>query len=189
MTRQPTRAVLLHGTASSPDDFWFPWLRKQLEDAGITDIYAPQLPEKEKADLSIWVPYVLENTYLDENTLIVAHSAGVPLTLSLLNQPHIKAFRAVLVAGFGFPIPGMAEDHQTMPHVDWEQVKQSAEEFIFIHSDNDPWGCTIEQGLFLREKLGGTLVAKTGHGHFGSNLFNQPYETFPILAQLAIHGG
>ena len=36
---------------------------------------------------------------------------------------------------------------------DWERIKANAEEFIFINSDNDAWGCDEEQGRYLQNIL------------------------------------
>ncbi len=55
---------------------------------------------------------------------------------------------------------------------------------MFIHSDNDPWGCSEKQGKEMFDKLGGTLIIKHGEGHMGSDSFNQPYKKFPLLVKL-----
>jgi hypothetical protein len=34
------------------------------------------------------------------------------------------------------------------------------------------------------DKLGGTLIIKSGEGHMGSDSFNQPYKEFPLIITL-----
>lgn len=57
-------------------------------------------------------------------------------------------------------------------------------DIVFINSNNDPWGCNHEEGLFMWRHLGGTLILRDGEGHMGSDSFNQPYKEFPFLEKI-----
>ena len=92
-------AVLLHGLLGNPDNFWFGWLRTQLA-AERYQVSAPQLPGPDKPNLAVWTDFALKNLSFDADTLIIAHSAGCPLTLSLLNELNHAVHRTILVAGF-----------------------------------------------------------------------------------------
>ena len=180
------RAAILHGTGCHADSFWQPWLKTALTAEGY-DVWVPSMPEPDKADLSIWAPFVQQNTPHHAYDLLVGHSAGCPLILHLLNTGILRAARTVLVAGFLTPIPHMPDDHQTLPrNLDFDRVRDRGGQFVFIHSDNDPWGCDHHQGESLRQALGGTLVVASGVGHFGSAVFKQPYDTFPLLRSLCL---
>ena len=94
--------------------------------------------------------------------------------------------RATPIAIFE-PVPNMPEDHpMIMKQIDWARLKRMCAEFVFIHSDNDPWGCDVAQGEIMRQNLGGTMAVLSGHGHFGSNIFKQPYQTFPLLRDFCL---
>jgi len=67
---------------------------------------------------------------------------------------------------------------------DWKKIGNNATNFVFINSDNDPWGCSDQQGREMFDKLGGIHIVKHGEGHMGSNMFKQPYKKFPLLIQL-----
>ena len=67
---------------------------------------------------------------------------------------------------------------------DWDRIKNNVKDIIFINSDNDPWHCDDKEGLFMFDKLGGTLILRHGEGHMGSGTFNQPYKDFPLLEKL-----
>jgi len=182
----PKRALLFHGTGSTPEQFWLPWLTSELQKNGI-EVWAPQLPEKDAPDLLVWTPWVLERAKFDGETIMVGHSAGAPLVLDLLQKISVTIEKAVLVAGFINPIPNMPTVHpMLMLSPDWEKMRRNCRDFVFIHSDNDFWGCLPEQGEAMRQKLGGTLVTMTGHGHFGSNKFEQPYPRFPLLRDVCL---
>lgn len=180
------KAIILHGTGDNENSYWLPWLKLELEAEGYS-VFLPSMPEPDKADLTIWTPFLQENAVFDEETVIITHSAGGPLALNILNKIDTPIKKLVMVAGFVNPIPGLAEDDPVYPkNIDWKKVKNNCKEFYFINSDNDPWGCDHNQGEFMRQKLGGTLIVKTGEGHFGSNSFNQPYKKFPLIKHLCI---
>lgn len=64
-----------------------------------------------------------------------------------------------------------------------KKIKQSAREFYFVHSDNDPYECGDDQGKIMQEHLGGELVVKPGEAHF--NLEKGPeYKQFPLVLEL-----
>ena len=178
-------AILLHGFNCTPDYFWFGWLRQELEGQGFT-VTAPQLPNAENPNLEVWTAFALENLSFDADSIIISHSAGCPLTLSILNRLNHPVRRAILVAGF-IRLDGMEDDNvMLLKEPDWDKIKNNGRDFFFFNTDNDPWGCDHKQGEGLREKLGGTLIVQTGEGHFGSNKFKQAYPTFPLLKQICL---
>ncbi|MDE2029036.1 MAG: alpha/beta fold hydrolase [Alphaproteobacteria bacterium] len=178
-------AVLFHGMGRTPEDLWYPWLRAELEAEGFA-VSAPQLPDAENPDLEDWTSFALETQKFDARTIIVGHSAGCPLVLSVLEKLAHPVHRAILVAGY-IRLPEMEDDNpMLLQSPNWERMKHNGREFFFFNSDNDPWGCDLRQGEALRERLGGTLIIQTGEGHFGSEVFDQPYETFPLLKDICM---
>jgi len=180
-------AILIHGTGSNPTAFWFPWLREQLEGHGFK-VSALQMPNADAPDLNVWTQFAFDNLSFDEETLLIGHSAGCPTTLSILNRLTRPIKRAILVAGF-IRLDKMEDDNVMLidnQNPDWDKIKTNGHEFFFFNSDNDPWGCTHLQGEELRRRLGGTLIVRTGEGHFGSKIFEQPYDTFPMLRDVCL---
>lgn len=177
--------VLLHGLGGNPDNFWFAWLHDELMAKGYR-VMGLQLPDADHPNLSVWTPYALENATFDEDAIIIGHSAGCPLTLSILQRLEQPVHRVILVAGF-IRLNGMKDDDvMLLPEPDWDKIKRNGREFFFFNSDNDPWGCDQKQGDDLRQKLGGTLIVQTGQGHFGSKIFEQPYDQFPLLKEICL---
>ncbi len=176
-------AIILHGWDSSPDFFWFPWLKQDLEKRGYK-VWAPQLPHPKEADLKYWVPFVLENGHFDEETVIISHSAGGPLAIAIIEKLQTSIKKAVLVAGWIEPLKKGEPEVILQDSYNFEKIRKNCKEFIFIHSDNDPWGCNDKMGEIMRNKIGGKLIVLKGEGHFGSSTFNQPYKEFPLLLEL-----
>jgi len=174
-------ACIFHGSSSSPKHFWFPYVKTELEKIGYS-VWIPQLPDANTPNLKTQLPFVLNKEY-DNDTVLIGHSAGCPLILSILENISTKVKMAILVGGFidseiNVPKPILQDKY------DWEKIKNNCEKFIFINSDNDPWGCDDKQGRKMFDNLGGELIIRHGEGHMGSESFNQPYKEFPLIVNL-----
>lgn len=173
------KAIILHGTGSTPQSYWHPYLKEKLELKDFI-VEVPQLPDTNNPDIKKNLPFVLENLEFTDETILIGHSSGCPLILSILEHIDIKIKKAILVAGFCDTLnsPSLQENY------DFEKIKLQCDEFIFINSDNDPWGCDDIQGRKLLDNLGGDLIIRKGEGHMGSTSFNQEYKEFPLLLKL-----
>jgi uncharacterized protein len=178
----PRTAIIFHGTGCKPADFWYPWLGKQLKKKGFR-VEIPSYPLINKEPISDFLPKVLSNHNFDDETVLIGHSAGATLILSILQTVKVTLPQAVLVAGFSSPIPGDEVDPILQQTYDWGTIKNQIKNITFINSVNDPWGCDDVQGRAMFDKLGGTQIIRQD-GHFGSNARNQPYQEFELLNQL-----
>lgn len=176
--------IILHGTKDKPTDFWFPWLREQLENRGF-EVWLPQLPVSDKPNRKDWLTFILENGKFNEDTVIIGHSAGAQIIPSILEKLNIKIKQAILVSGYAKALRKEANSENSIDDFDWKNIKEKAKDFVFINSDNDPWNCDDKQGRIFFDNLGGTQIIKH-EGHMGSNTFNQPYKEFPLLLNLII---
>src|SRR5687767_10110875 len=129
--------ILFHGTSGSPQHFWFPWLKTELEKAGHIFI-ANHYEDMNRTPINEFLPKVLKDISLTEDTILVSHSSGGPFILSVLEQSKVKVFRAILVAGFCSELPG-DKNVILQSSYDWEAIRKNANSFVFINSDNDPW--------------------------------------------------
>jgi len=176
-------AIIFHGTGCTPNSFWFPNIKKHLETLGYT-VSVPQLPDADTPTLENWLPVALGGEFTEE-TVIIGHSAGGPLVLSVLENIKVQIHKAILVAGFGRPLRGDKEPQPILQsQYDWTKIKKSAQDIVYINSDNDPWTIDDEEGLYMWRKTGGTLILREGEGHMGSDSFHQPYTTFPLLEKI-----
>lgn len=185
MSTEMKNAVILHGSGETPESFWLPYAKRELEAKGYS-VSIPQLPDSEvDPDVNKCLPVALQETYT-EDTVLIGHSAGCPLILSVLENINVRVKQAILVAGFSIFLP---EDNGVNPILqesyDWARIADHVEDIIFINSDNDPWGCDDKQGRHMLDSLGkGKLIIMKGEGHMGSDRFSQPYKEFPFLMKL-----
>lgn len=175
-------AIILHGTGDTPDLFWFPYIKEKLEEKGF-EVWLPQLPNAQKPNLKDWLLFILENGKFTEETVMIGHSAGSQIILSVLEKIDTKIKQAILVSGYAKALRKDEGSENSIDDFDWVAIKGKAEEFIFINSDNDLWQCDDKQGRIMFDKLGGTLIIRH-EGHMGSTTHNQPYKEFSLLAKL-----
>ncbi len=172
------KAIIFHGTDGTPADFWYQWLSDQLQEAGYA-VEVPSYPEINHEPIDIFLPKVLSSHTFDEETILIGHSAGATLILSILENIEAPIPKAFLVASFVKPLPD-GENPILQKSYDWEKIKTQVADIYFVNSVNDPWGCNDVQGRYMFDKLGGTQVIRN-EGHFGSSTNTQPYPTFPLL--------
>jgi predicted alpha/beta hydrolase family esterase len=179
-------AIILHGTGDSPEGFWFPWLKKELEKDDY-EVWVPQLPDADNPEIDKWLPFILRNGKFTDKTIVIGHSAGASIILALLEDLNVKIKQAILVSGYSFSTGKDGINGILRKVYDWEKIKESTQEkIVFINSDNDPWGCNDFQGRRMMDMANGIQIIIKGEGHMGSNSFNQPYKEFPLLKKLII---
>ena len=174
-------AIILHGTGTKNDQFWFPYLKEQLERKEY-DVWLPQLQNDEHPNLTEWLPFILANGTFTEETVLIGHSAGSQVILSMLEHIPVTVKQAILVSGYAKLLRQDADGENT-EEPNWDAIRPLAKEFILINSDNDPWGCDDEQGKIKADHLDGRLIVMHD-GHMGSDTFHQPYREFPLLLEL-----
>lgn len=176
-------AIILHGTRDKNTDFWFPYLKEKLEEKGFT-VWLPQLPNSDVPNLRDNMSFVLENGTFSENTVLIGHSSGAQLILSILGKLQTPIKQAILVSGYAKELRATPEDAKNEQDFKWDQIKGKSRQFIFINSDNDPWTCDDKQGRIMLDQLGGMQIILHGEGHMGSTYYKQPYKEFPFLVSL-----
>jgi predicted alpha/beta hydrolase family esterase len=161
------RAVIVHCWGGNPNYCWYPQTKKELENAGFK-VLVPEMPETDEPKLSLWLPKLREVIgEPDEELVLIGHSAGSVTILRFLESlpKNQKIGKVVLVAGFTDAL-GYKELKNFFPEpFDFSKIKPHADQFVFIHSDNDPF-VNVSHGELLKEKLGGKLIVKHGMGHF-----------------------
>jgi predicted alpha/beta hydrolase family esterase len=175
-------AVILHGHGSTEQSFWHPYLKNRLEEKGYT-VWLPTLPNTEHPRLDEQLRFIQNNWDYTEESIIIGHSSGVPLAISLIESLNIRIHLSIFVSGFITAIDDESV-HMLKKAYDWDKIKANIEKPIIINSDNDPWGCNDKQGRQLFERIGGMQIILHGEGHMGSDFYKQPYKEFPLLPKL-----
>ena len=183
------RVFIVHGWEGFPEECWFPWLKKKLEEKGIEAI-VPAMPDPGAPKIETWVAQLEDAVAApDEETYFVGHSIGVQTILRYLESINARVGGLVAVAGF-FTLTDDAfddeEDIKTakpwlVTPIDFEKVKANCPAITAIFSDNDPFVPLENQALFERE-LGAKTIIASGKGHIGGN--DNIFEFEPIFDEL-----
>ncbi len=135
------KAIIFHGTGESPESYWLPWLSEKLQNRGY-HVETPHYPDINRVPITEFLPKVLQNHTFDNQTILVGHSAGAPLVLSILQNVEDTIPLAVLVAGFCGPISS-SSDNSGEPILqasyDWSKIKQNVRD-IFCQLHQRPLG-------------------------------------------------
>ena len=179
-------ALILHGTNGYPEENWYTWLKCKLIKEG-WNVWLPQLPMSEKPNIQRYNRFLLSKNdwSFNSKTIIIGHSSGAVAALGLLQAlpKDIIVDRCFLIGSFKDDL-GWEElqDFFSIP-LDYKKIKGKAKQFLFIHSDDDPY-CPLDHTEFLSRKIGGTLVIKEGEKHFSISTGGKKYSKFPFLFNL-----
>src|SRR5438128_1890927 len=115
-------AVIFHGTDDNPDRHWYKWLGGELEKEGYT-IKIPYNPTINKEPIATFLPKIMKQHTFDNDTLLVGHSAGGPLILSILEHIDVQIRKAVLVAGYCTHLDDQMDGPVLQDSYNWKKIK------------------------------------------------------------------
>lgn len=168
------RVFIIHGWDGSPQNCWFPWLKKELKKKGF-DVEVLSMPHPENPTIEDWVGH-LSNIVgkPDKNTYFVGHSIGCQTILRYIEQLQEPAGGVVCVAGF-FRLLHLATDEEKEIAKPWletplncDKIKQKAGKIIAIFSDDDPDVDLGDKELF-EKYLNAKIFLEHNKGHFSDD--------------------
>lgn len=174
----PKRVYIIHGWEGYPEENWFPWLKRELENQGF-EAHVPQMPDADSPRIKKWIPVITQIVNNpDKNTYFVGHSIGCQAVARYLEtlSDDIKVGGAIFVAGFFKRLTGLGEepDYEAVEK-DWiktpinlEKIKNNLGKSVAIFSDDDPYVPLDNQDDF-RDKLGSKIIIQHKMNHFSGN--------------------
>ncbi len=141
---------------------WKPWLQEQLEKKDIStsnDLY----PKDWAPNYSAWKK-VFEKNVINQNTILVGHSAGTAFILRWLAENKQDVDRVVLVA----PSIFKSEKYRNLTFKDFTfgpELKDYFNKLVVFYSDDDDEDI-IKSAKQIHSILGGDLVLLKDKGHF-----------------------
>lgn len=170
------RVFLIHGWEGNPDKEWFPWAKQQLEQLGY-EVHAPQMPDTDNPQIDAWVSALVSEVGKPEQTdIFIGHSIGCQAIIRYLEAlaDGEKVEKVIFVAGWltlsSESTPTDKEREIAKPWleniIDFNQVKNKADSFACVFSDNDPYVPLDKNTQMFREKLGAQIIVEKNMGHF-----------------------
>lgn len=175
-------AFIFHGTYGNPNENWFPWINKKLEEINCKT-FVPKFPSPENQSLNSWLKVFEEfKSELNSETIFIAHSLGAAFALNLLEKIDFKIKACFFIAGFISSLNNPEFDelnNSFMKEFNWKKINSNCDKFIVFYSDNDPF-VPEEKAFELKEKLNAELILIRGAGHFNEKA---GYKGFPELLE------
>ena len=151
--------IIIHGSFGSKDGNWFPWLKEQLEKNN-KKVLIPQMPVGVgNQNFENW-SNVLNKLYINENTVIIAHSIAPIFVCGFNNYLGIDSDFDVV--------------NKPMFIDNFEDIKHYCNDIVCYYSDNDPYVKYDVEKAFADKltdkqyviKNGGHINAETGYTKF-----------------------
>jgi len=174
------KVVFMHGNGGcSPNDYWFPYLKYELEKLHIT-VIARQFPDAILARDYYWLPFLKNELQADENTILVGHSSGAVAAMRFAEKNKILG--TILVAtmhtDLGMESETISGYYNKPWH--WQNIQKNQSWIVQFASIDDPY-IPIEEARFVHEHLKSEYIEFTDQGHFGSD---KKKTTFPEIVQI-----
>lgn len=175
--RMMKRVIIVHGWGGSPDEGWFPWLKKELEKRKFR-VNISRMPSPNHPKIETWVSHlakVVKNP--DKDTYFVGHSIGCQTVLRYLQTIDKQVGGVILVGGWFLLRPEATETEEdkqiAKPWVETpiylNKIRNNAKTIIAIFSDNDPWVPYKENSKRIKEKLNAKIILEKNKGHFSGS--------------------
>ena len=178
------RVFIIHGWEADPNCNWFPWLKDELNKNGLV-AQVPAMPNTDNPQCADWLAYLQKIVgVVDKDTFLVGHSLGTITILKYLNnlKEGENLGGVILVAG-STQNPGYPQlDSFFTQGLDFEKIKKTSDNFIVIHSDDDPV-VPLTMGQKMSDDLQAEfiLMPRLGHLNAGNGLFQMPIVLEKIL--------
>jgi len=170
----------------SPNDNWFPTVKKNLEAEGL-QVIAEEFPDNDLARMSSWIPFLLDELNVDEESILVGHSSGAIAAMRLAERQPILG--SVLIGAYHTHLDMEKEKlsgYFDTPW-DWQKIKQNQQWITLFASQDDPW-IPIAEPRFIHTQLNCEYHEYKDEGHFGGDYHKSkfPELTHHILRNLQI---
>lgn len=192
------QCVILHGSFGSKNGNWFPWLKKELQEAGHT-VFLEQYPVDKWDDIKKDTVKTVENLtswtkcfetttlpYLDQNKEIVffGHSLSPVFVLHLVEQFDLQLRGAVFASPF---LESLNQEETWQFDIvnctfyktdfNWDILKKRIPRSYVLYGTNDPY-VPNKFPIDFAKRLGSEIIPVENGRHLGDN-----FKEFPLLLE------
>lgn len=150
------RVIILPGNGCSPVEEcnWYAWLRDRIEEhPAFSECLLRDMPDPDEAYEHTWLPFVIDELKVDENTIVIGHSSGAQAAMRLLENHRLLG--CILVSAC--ITDGGLESERIAGYYNrpwqWDRIRSNAKWIIQYHSSDDP---------FIRRKEPDAVAAAIG---------------------------
>jgi len=169
-----SNVVIVHGSPSRdkrkdkdyiPENnkHWIPWLEKQLIKKGI-NYETPLMPTPWRPKYKEWKKE-FEKIKIDENSVLVGHSAGGAFIVRWLGETRKKIRKLILIAAGKTMVDSNKRIHELYTFDIDRNVKNHVKDIIIFISNNEP-DYRKKSAKTYKQALDGKLIELKNRGHF-----------------------
>ncbi len=177
--------LILHGSFSSPLENWFPYLKREIKKLDYK-VAVPHMPIGVNIqNYDSWsreIDKFVNNGFINENTIIFAHSIAPVFTCQYLIENRIKVKKLIFVSGFNNFFAANKEFDNVNASMfcnNIAQIKKYCQYIFCLYSDNEPYIPYDKEKEFADSITKNQIIIKNG-GHLNSE---SGYTQFPELIQ------
>lgn len=170
------QVFVIHGWGGNPNSDWLPWVKNQLEQRGYT-VFVPEMPDTDNPQIDAWVDKLTEVIGKPEHTdVLIGHSIGCQTIIRYLESSlkDTKVEKVILVAPWHTLSEEIMSDEGDSviakpwieTPIDFGKVRDKANSFIALFSEDDPDVPFEENNKWFNENLGVRTVVFKDKGHF-----------------------
>ena len=164
------KVLLIHGWEGYPEEGWRPWLKKELEKKGF-QVSLLAMPNTQKPKMNSWLKHLTKVIGSpNKNCYLIGHSLGCITILRYLESLNKddKVGGVILIAGFTSNLGYKELASFFINPINWHKIKKHCNNFIAIHSDNDPY-VSLHYGEFFKDNLGAQFIIEHNKKHFSGD--------------------
>lgn len=168
-----SKIIIVHGSnigeveakKGTPENerHWKPWLKKELEKKGFV-VSNELYPKDWLPDYEQWKK-VFEKNKIDENSILIGHSAGTAFLLRWLSEKKKKVHKVILVAPSIIPDGKYLGLSRLKDFKVGSSLKDYFDSLTVFYSSNDDEDI-IKSAKEVNKKLSGKLINLINKGHF-----------------------
>lgn len=184
------RVVIIPGMGCSPVEHcnWYSWLQSELVKRDITCILR-DFPDPNQCRESIWIPFLLDEIGLDQDTVVVGHSSGAACAMRLLELAETTrpVLRAAILVPAAYTDLGDAHERRSeyfSREWKWNDMKKGAQQIVCFHGTDDHL-IPVTEARHIAENLEGENFIY--HEMKGKSHFFQPWtEILDVLDEMSV---
>lgn len=176
---------LNNGSPRQSNNHWLPWLKNEL---GLNNIQTniPEMPIPYEPNYTVWKA-VFEQFPINENTILIGHSAGAGFLIRYLSENNIKVGKVILVAPWVDPMSELNElgcEDFFKFEIDKNLVSKTQCVHVLYSTDDD--ASILETAKILKENIQDIKYHEfTNRGHFTTEP-GYTNDTFPELLTVCL---
>ena len=154
------RIVIIPGMGCTPvaTSNWYSWFSQKVsERPSVRECVLRDFPDPYQCRQHIWMPFVLNEIGLDENTIIVGHSSGSACAMRILESNDCPKLKGVILVAAAHSDLG-DEDERLSGYFDrpwdWDKMKKGAESIVCFHGTDDHL-IPVKEARYIAEQMQG----------------------------------